>query len=92
MNFVFIGSIEKSSSKPLSMSRVYHDWIITGLGNIGLRVPSYQFRSRAEFAQADALAVNAMKVMPTWLLPGETPTITVQVSPEFKAIMSRLPN
>jgi hypothetical protein len=67
----------------------HHNWTITGIGRINPYMPSYRFASKEEFIEAVALALNAMKVMPWASFKGETPVISVQLSPDLE---TALPN
>ena len=68
-----------------------HDWTITGIGRINAHVPPYRFSSNAELNEAAELALGAMRVMPTSLLPTEQPTITAKFSPDLQVFLQRFP-
>jgi hypothetical protein len=70
----------------------HHAWTIIGLGRINTRLPAYRFSSNAEINAAAELALKAMRVIPTTLLPMEQPIITAEFSPDRKAYLERFPN
>jgi hypothetical protein len=69
-----------------------HDWTITGIGRINVRVPSFHFSSNAEINAAAELALKAMLAMPITLLPTDKPIITADFSNDLKARLQSFPH